>query len=152
MILVLDFQGRWPQRDKVEQFCYDVLNHFFKGRVKRELSLNLVMKKEMRDYGYTDGDRNEVTIEISRRHNGETIPLPILMKTVAHELIHAKQFFRGEINNTNDVYAKDKKDYKKASYTFKPWEHEAHMMEDFMYKLYWENPQYRKLTYKVFHG
>ena len=152
MNIFFDFRGRWPQQKRIEQYCYDVLNHFFKGRCKRVLELNLVMKTQMSHLGFCEGDRNEVTIELSRKYDNELIPLNTLMKTLAHELIHAKQFFRGEINSVNDVYAKDRKDYKKVSYRLKPWEHESYMMEDFMYKLYWQNQRYIDLTYKLFHN
>ena len=85
---------------------------------------------------------------MARNNDGKRIPINELAQTLAHELVHAKQFIRGEINDVNYMYGK--KDYSSASYRQQPWEHEAYMMEDFLYKLYWENRRYLKLTYEVF--
>jgi len=144
------FEGRWPQQERFEQYVRDVLNHFFKGKLKREIDIHLRLVRKQTDLGYCVGDRNEVTIEMCRSHDnhGGLIPINDLAKTLAHELVHAKQFIRGEINDRNYIYGK--KDYKHASYRQQPWEHEAYMLEDFLHNLYWINRKYLDITYEVF--
>tara|TARA_R110000822_G_scaffold175029_1_gene314624 strand:- start:3086 stop:3562 length:477 start_codon:yes stop_codon:yes gene_type:complete len=155
MVMInIDFVGRWPEQDRFEEYTHNVLNHFFKYRLKRNVDINLKMINNLKVLGWSDGDRNEVNIELCRKDsNSDKIPVTELAKTLAHELVHAKQFLRGEINGKNDYYTRGKSkciNYSKTSYREQPWEHEAFMMEDFLHKLYWESNRYIKLTQKIF--
>ena len=60
------------------------------------------------------------------------------LRTLAHELIHARQFFSGQLSS--DLTAWKDVDYSKADYEDQPWEIEAHKYEDqlFMASFPWE--------------
>jgi len=146
------FTGRWPQKKRFERFTLDVLNHFFKNKLKRNVDIHLKMVTKQSDLGFCHGDRNEVYIDLCRNHeNYEGIfTLDDIAKTLAHELVHAKQYLRGEIKPTDNIWHKTGEVYDDTSYRQLPWEHEAYMMEDFLYTLYWKNQRYLDLTYEVF--
>lgn len=146
------FTGRWPQKKRFERFTLDVLNHFFKNKLKRNVDIHLKMVTKQSDLGFCHGDRNEVYIDLCRNHeNYEGIfTLDDIAKTLAHELVHAKQYLRGEIKPTDNIWHKTGEVYDDTSYRQLPWEHEAYMMEDFLHTLYWKNQRYLDLTYEVF--
>ena len=47
--------------------------------------------------GFCLGDKNRAYIEIARTLYGEKLSFMEQMNTIAHEMIHAKQYFRGEL-------------------------------------------------------
>ena len=148
------FYGRWPQKKRFEQYTNDVLNHFFKNKLVREVDVHLKMASKQTDLGYCHGDKNEVYIDSCRSHPNYLGDYTVddVAKTLAHELVHAKQYLRGEIKPTDNVWHRTGTCYDEASYRQLPWEHEAYMMEDFLHNLYWKKQRYLDLTYEVFHG
>ena len=74
-------------------------------------------------HGYAIGDIGEVDITIATN-----FPFLMQLRTLAHELIHARQFFAGQLSS--DLTAWKDKDYSKAKYEDQPWEIEAHKYED----------------------
>ena len=149
-------EGRWPQADRMLEFTENVLQHFFKYKMFRPVEVHLKMSSHFSGYdvGYCSGDRDSVEINLSRRIRDEEgnyhlRDLQGLYTTLAHELVHAKQFIRGEINNNSMSY-RASGDYSDTPYKSLPWEHEAYMLEDFLYKLYWTNHSKIDITRKVF--
>jgi hypothetical protein len=80
-------------------------------------------------HGHCTGDVGEVDITIATN-----FPFLMQLRTLAHELIHARQFFSGELSS--DLTAWKGRDYSKAKYEEQPWEIEAHKYED---KLFMES-------------
>ena len=74
-------------------------------------------------HGHATGDIGQVDITIATN-----FPFLMQLRTLAHELIHARQFFAGQLSSDLTVW-KDK-DYSKAKYEDQPWEIEAHKYED----------------------
>ena len=149
------FNGRWPRQDEVQDFAYNVLQHFFKYKLKREVDINLTMQTTIP--GLTEatcvGDRDSIDIVLSRNYvaaddNMYDYDFRQLLQNLAHELVHAVQFIRGEINGMDNKYRRQ--DFSDASYRNLPWEHEAWMMEEFLVKLYWDNRAKLELTQMVF--
>ena len=60
-----------------------------------------------------------------------------LASNLAHELVHARQFLRGEINEYNYVWKGQ--DYENQNYEDWPWEVEAYSLEQPLVDLFWEN-------------
>ena len=58
-----------------------------------------------------------------------------LIKTLAHELVHVKQFALGEMSEFHDRW-RDGVDHKDTEYFDLPWEIEARMMEHVLYDKY----------------
>lgn len=148
-------EGRWPQSDRVIEYCENILQHFFKNKMKRTVEVVLKMNSHFSGYdvGYCSGDRDSVTINLSRRIRDDEGKYHLrdvrgLYTTLAHELVHAKQFIRGELNSSGSSYRRE--DYSDTPYRSQPWEHEAYMMEDFLFNLYWANHSKLHITQKVF--
>ena len=60
------------------------------------------------------------------------------MRNLAHELVHAKQFIKGELHPTLNKWKKYKKDYTKTPYLKQPWEKEAYKLEEELFNKYWK--------------
>ena len=58
-----------------------------------------------------------------------TKPLRQLLETIAHEMVHVKQYARRELNPNNELWCGKTVDPKKVSYWDLPWEIEAHGRE-----------------------
>jgi len=136
----IDLWGRWPQQRRFEDFTENCVNHLFKRDLKRDICIDVYMKRDLGRYlGLCDGDRSSVLIEVARNYEGEKESLDDLALTLAHELVHAKQFIRGEINDRNYIYRRGphKIDCSKTPYSKQPWEIEAYDLQSELYALYW---------------
>jgi len=77
-----------------------------------------------------------VDIQIARKSQGENIDYDEMMKTLAHEMVHAKQYLRGELHGwTGSWKGKKPRNYK---YENAPWEKEAHGKETELYNYCWK--------------
>ena len=78
---------------QIEQFIDDCFNHYFDGRLKRHIDVDIVFKSKLEENaeGWCTGDTNEILIEINNTTTGKDLYL-----NIAHEIVHAKQFLRGE--------------------------------------------------------
>lgn len=104
-------------------------------RLSKELKINRLRNREitirfknvMDDdaWGYCIGDFWDVEIQINR-----TITFEDQMQTLAHEMVHTKQFLRGELDGTSWK----KRNYDYTKYEDQPWEKEANKLEKKLYK------------------
>jgi hypothetical protein len=80
------------------------------------------------------GDPKEgyVDMSIARKSQGEKLPYEEIMQTLAHEMVHAKQYLRGELCG----YSMSWKGKKPRNYSYDnaPWEREAYKREEELYK------------------
>jgi len=74
-------------------------------------------------HGHCSGDEQRVDITIATN-----FPFLMQLRTLSHELIHARQFFSGELDSNLTVWKG--MDYSHADYESQPWELEAHKYED----------------------
>jgi len=74
-------------------------------------------------HGYCEKDSKRV-ISMFLFHEND---FDALAKTVAHEMVHVKQFLRGELTNGFKWLGSDA--WKHAEYEEQPWEHEAEKYE-----------------------
>lgn len=85
------------------------------------------------------GDRNEgyITINIAKTVEGESLSTAEMMKTLAHEMVHAKQYLRGEL----DGYSGSWKGRKPRNYKYRnqPWEIEAYGREEYLFGTCWSH-------------
>lgn len=117
--------GKAYQKEYVKsvvEFCIKMLMPRMKS-----LDIAVVLKDLKGDaYGYCLSETTrEFEIEIDRK-----LPLRKLLTTVAHEMVHVKQYARRELHGA-DGQAWLGKHYnnKKVSYWDQPWEIEAHGRE-----------------------
>ena len=116
--------GKPNQRKYVEsmvEFCVKTL-------MPRMSTLDIIvkLKKPKGAMGYClELDTNrEFEIEIDNSQ-----PLRRLLETVAHEMVHVKQFARRELHPSKDTWYGKTYNPKKTSYWDLPWEIEAHGRE-----------------------
>jgi hypothetical protein len=108
------------------------MTHWFDGRLKRNVDIDITWHSSLDVQAYTIGDYTQVQIEIHYQQ-----PVTDLMLTLAHELVHAKQYIRGEI--TGKTRAWYGKCHATTDYHQLPWEQEAYQQEAKLYQQYWEN-------------
>ena len=116
--------GKEYQRKHVESivgFCVKTLMPRM-----RTLDITVKLCKPIDAMGYcleTDNNRT-FELEISREQG-----LRSLLETVAHEMVHVKQFARREMHPETDEWYGKTYNPKKVSYWDLPWEIEAHGRE-----------------------
>jgi len=157
----LVISGRFPQKERFHQFGCNVVNHFFKRDRKELIVIGIEMKPRLDnndsgycvDYGTCDvGDFGEKTrarmiaISLSRNYDDgeEKFPYAVrdIASTLAHELVHAKQYIRRELtpkilNNALTTSRGKARTLSENKYRNFPWEEEAYGLEEELTQLYW---------------
>lgn len=142
MAFYVDIAGKLAQKKKFVDYTYRILDHYFGDRIKRDVDINItILTRIEEDYvGTCDGDKSSINIDLSRYRRKKKLSLEEIAENLAHELIHAKQFIRGEINGENLKYRYKSgfvKDCSNMSYRDTPWEKEAYGNERMLFELYW---------------
>jgi len=128
--------GQIAQKRRINTYVRSILTYLM-PRLRRDIDIYINVTKECDDgaYGLCWGDRNEVEIHLSRETQGVKIPLEEMMQTLAHELVHAKQFIKGDLSpmmrNSKTVY------HAKTPYSRQPWELEAYRKEERLLQTFW---------------
>jgi len=93
--------GKIPHKRYIKRYIRDILHHFFKGRIKRNIPVKIKMYDYLEgDQGQCIGTRNYVEIDLAtsikgKKNRKKRQKLDQILETLAHELIHAKQFLTG---------------------------------------------------------
>jgi hypothetical protein len=102
--------------------------------------IKVKMTKEIDCYGYCcieyfDDDDNviELTLEIQTGQSQEDT-----IHTLAHEMVHVRQYVRGELSDGMDVWRGKKINAESIDYEDQPWEIEAEKISDKLYNE-WKN-------------
>ena len=102
------------------------------------IELEIVMKTTMSDLGtcdvthYNDWYKPRYfTIELRRHRSFKTT-----ITTLAHEMVHLKQFAKGELALMQDRWHKQSIDTEEIPYNELPWEVEASALEHVLYGMY----------------
>jgi hypothetical protein len=121
---------------KLSKTQLNAINHFaellFTPQMNRHIRINFKFRQKfdwlglvsIDDYNES-GKPREFLVEINSKQSQEEI-----IKTIAHEMVHVKQYVYGELNEQgtmwfNVVYNVD--------YEEQPWEIEAHDLTDYLY-------------------
>ena len=127
-------------QEKLIDATFFFANELLTSQMLPHISLNIVMRSTMRDLGtcgvtHYNSWYKPRTFQIElRRHRSHKTTLT----TLAHEMVHLKQYAKGEINIFLDKWHKQKIDTTAISYEELPWEIEANSYEIILYKLYQE--------------
>jgi len=151
-MIVCAIDGRFPQKRRVEKFIDDVVNHFFPKDLKKNVLIITNMRTNLGDdagqccnAGVVQLDSSVmksaqvISVELSRNmvdyDDQEHYPYSIkeIVSTLAHELVHAKQYIRGELTAKQYRWAEEYN----VKHSDMPWEIEAYGMEDELVDLYW---------------
>lgn len=136
----IDISGQIARKRDIYNYVTDVIYHLH-PRLRRnvDVSLHIVSNPmELGDYSYATcyGSKRGVDIELNRLdENGNKFTHDQLMLNLAHELIHAKQFIKGELSPKMQRFKK--KYHGKTPYSRQPWEKEAYKLESKIYNMFW---------------
>jgi hypothetical protein len=113
------------------EFCSKILM----PRIKNlEITVNLCKPKGAMGYCLETDNNRTFEIEVDR-----TQPLRRLLETLAHEMVHVKQYARRELNPNINCWMGKTVNPKKVSYWDLPWEIEAHGRETGLFVRYCES-------------
>jgi hypothetical protein len=130
--MVYHIKGRHKFGDVVDVYVCNHLKHLKLHRLSKN---SLVIKfvgslHEGTVLGQCEGDKIEATVYIARSLETGKVSFMEQMFSLSHEMVHVKQYFRGELSNPDDSEWKWKK--RKADgykYENQPWEKEASRLE-----------------------
>tara|TARA_R110001606_G_scaffold232113_1_gene379656 strand:+ start:70 stop:486 length:417 start_codon:yes stop_codon:yes gene_type:complete len=134
----IEITGRIKGKAKVKQYVESLAKELGIGRMwSKVIFIRFKTKLDNESQGLCWGCKNEgyAEINIARTSNGDVIPYEMLMQTLAHEMVHAKQYIRGELNG----YSLSWKGAKPRNYKYEnaPWEKEAYKLEKALYEKCW---------------
>jgi len=136
-MISVNLKGRIKSKDKVLNFADAVINNLM-PRIKRNVSIdvNVVTRCDGENSALCWGDKDGAEIEIARKSFDVEFTLDEMMLNLAHELVHAKQFIRGELHPSLDKWKR--LDFTNVPYSRTPWEKEAYLLEDKLFEKYWK--------------
>ena len=76
-------------------------------------------------------------INIARKCEGKKVEYSEMMQTLAHEMVHVKQYFRNELDGTGMNFKWKGRNANGYKYENQPWEREAFKREEGLYKECW---------------
>ena len=128
----IDFVGRIAQKKRIKEYINNIL-YFYLPTIRRNVHIEITISNTCDDdlYGACWGDKRSIEITLARKD----LTLDQMMHNLAHELIHAKQYLKGELSSYKHMWKG--KDYSECSYLTLPWEQEAYANEEKLYKFYW---------------
>ena len=135
-MMSLSITGRIAKKKQVENFIFDSFIHLM-PRLKRSVDIDVyvVTRCENDHYALCLGDKNSAEIELARGSGDTTFTLNEMMLNLAHELVHVKQFIKGELHPSLNTWKR--LDYTNVPYSRTPWEKEAYLLEDKLIEKFW---------------
>ena len=137
---------------KYQAFIDECVNALFDKDANYDIEINLrnFIDNEEVDkgtQGICTGDRYISTIEVATQslyECGEEYSFQSfeVASTIAHELTHARQFHKGQINMMNMVWDNGKDAFVNCTdlnYVDQPWEVEAYAYEAILSDIFWDN-------------
>jgi len=135
-MVTFELFGKIKNKKRYNKFVEDVIMHLLPYPYKREIFIAIEFSKKLENAGECVGDRNSADITIAKEIDGERVPNRDIALTLAHELIHAKQYIKGQINPSKPVWKGI--NYSNVSYRGSPWEKEAYLMEDKLVEMFYD--------------
>jgi hypothetical protein len=95
--LIFSIKGRHKNSAAVEEYVQNLCRELKIAHLKKaEFSIRFVTKCDTDALGLCWDDAEEIEVEISRTCEGEPLTFFEQMQTIAHEMVHVKQFIRKE--------------------------------------------------------
>jgi hypothetical protein len=132
--------GQITRKNDIHGYIQDTIYHLHpKLRRNVDLELSIISYKvEDGDYNYAtcSGNRSGIEIVLNRlNEDGRKFTHDQMMLNLAHELVHAKQFIKGELSPKLQRFKR--KYHGKTPYSRQPWEKEAYKLENKIYNMFW---------------
>jgi len=130
-------EGRVKNKKKVEEYIHALAKELGINRLySKGIFVKFYTKLDHGAQGLCWGDhKSHAEISIARTSNGDAFTLEEMMQTLAHEMVHAKQYLRRELCG----YSMAWKGRKPRNYKYEnaPWEKEAYRLEEELFKKHW---------------
>jgi len=135
---IVVMSGQVAQKKKIYEYIYKLSKELGINRMhKKVLLVNFVTSCDDQAEGSCWGDMKDgyAEILIARTSCGDKMSHESMMQTLAHEMVHAKQYFRKELCG----YSMSWKGKKPRNYKYEnaPWEKEAFAKEEELWKKCW---------------
>lgn len=130
-MIYIDIKGRVKNKSLVRFYIENLINELGMGKLRKPVIVVKFKTNASGAYGVCDGEKGEYAcIDIARVCPVTNRKLGFLemMQTLAHEMVHARQFIRGELNNTGG-WAWKGRNANGYDYDNQPWEKEAFALE-----------------------
>ena len=115
-------EGKFKNRSVVEIYIDNLCKALkLDRRQKSELNIKFMTRLPAECLGLASGGPRWGEIEIAKNSQGKKVSFMNQMIALAHEMIHIKQYMKGELSSTHTP--------KKIPYSKQPWEIEAHARE-----------------------
>ena len=147
-MLLLAFKGRIKNRNHYETFAENVVNELFPREFKRDIVIGIHFKNVVENglFGQAcEHADDEYLVEVGKVvDEGElrAIEPREIASTIAHELVHIKQYIRRELTQGATVWKGQKIPVGPRGGTIRyrdqPWEKEAFKREIEFTELYWD--------------
>lgn len=138
----INISGKNLQSDKVKRYTEDTL-FYLMPFYDKEININIKEVETIEDHpdfdfvaGTAEDDliNNSVNIMVaSYAGEGRKIESSQMMRTLAHELVHAKQYCKDELNG--DIW--HGREYSGLEWKDRPWEKEAVYLEEKIFNKFW---------------
>lgn len=135
-MITFEVFGKVKQKKRLVKFVEDVIMHLLPYPYKREIFIAIEFTTELENAGECTGDRNSAEILIAKELDGTEVPTRDIALTIAHELVHAKQYIKGQTNPSKPVWRGI--NYAGVAYRGSPWEKEAYLMEDKLVEMFYD--------------
>ena len=134
----LYISGRIKDKKRVEKYIRDIAEELgINQHYTKYLEITFTSKLDGDSQGFCWGDKEtHAEIEIARTLCGKRLSVDQMMKTLAHEMVHAKQYIFGELDGYSDSWKGSDVNY--YSYEDSPWEKEAYKLEEILYEKFWK--------------
>ena len=130
-------EGRVKNKKKVEEYIHALAKELGINRLySKGIFVKFYTKLDHGAQGLCWGDhKSHAEISIARTSNGDAFTLEEMMQTLAHEMVHAKQYLRRELCG----YSMAWKGRKPRNYKYEnaPWEREAYRLEEELFNKHW---------------
>lgn len=122
---MIDIVGGTPKQKKyVESMVQYCISMLMPRMNTLEITVKLTSPKGAMGYCLELDNNRQFEIELDR-----SLSQRKLLETLAHEMVHVKQYARRELHPVNDTWCGKTYNPKKTSYWDLPWEIEAHGRE-----------------------
>ena len=122
--MYITFEGRVKNQAVVEKYVDNLCKALKINRLGRLLTIKFQSELDDSAQGLCEGDKDYADISIAKK--GQTFL--VQMQALAHEMVHARQFLRGQLSQEGAWKWKGR-NADNYAYTNQPWEKEAYRLE-----------------------
>ena len=143
----LTFEGNSLDNERVKIYTNKILNYLVpNNQIQTNIHIEEVQQLERGNFGGIRSKDSKTAGTASRRGNDINIKIANIvfgqasveekMKTLAHELVHAKQYITGELQ-FDKWKGTPEANYLHLPYAETPWEEEAYRLQEYLYERFW---------------